>query len=429
MNPSKPNSPPRTAPWAALKGSVATMACASSVLGAVVGALPALAQDPGLLPQPSPLPAPQPAPEIEDHRQPFDGPQIEVAFVLDTTGSMSGLIDGAKRKIWSIASEILETEDQASVRFGLVGYRDRGDDYITIHHDLTADMNGIYGHLLEFEAAGGGDRPESVNRALHEAVTQFDWTSGDNVLRLVFLVGDAPPHTYGDEANIAYDRTCETAQTRGIVVNTVLAGGADDTRGIWKAIAALCDGAFMEIPQDGGMQTVQTPYDEQLNQLQRQISQTIVPYGRAETRGYIAEQQADNLAASSPVATDMAAVRMKGGKLNRVVTGGMSRSDGGDLVEDVEDGRVVLTELDDALLPDTVRAMAPEDRIAHIDAKIAERAALNAQMADLVAQRDAWLADELARRESETGADAFDLEVKAVIRAEAAERGITYKEE
>ena len=31
-------------------------------------------------------------------------PVVEVAFVLDTTGSMGGLIEGAKRKIWSIAT-------------------------------------------------------------------------------------------------------------------------------------------------------------------------------------------------------------------------------------------------------------------------------------------------------------------------------------
>jgi hypothetical protein len=33
-----------------------------------------------------------------------DKPVIEVVFVLDTTGSMGPLIEGAKRKIWSIAT-------------------------------------------------------------------------------------------------------------------------------------------------------------------------------------------------------------------------------------------------------------------------------------------------------------------------------------
>lgn len=356
------------------------------------------------------------------------GPVIDVAFVLDTTGSMSGLIAGAKQKIWSIASEILETEEQAKVRFGLIGYRDRSDDYITKTFDLTADINGVYGHLLEFEADGGGDRPESVNRALNEAVTKFQWTQGENVLRMVFLVGDSPPQNYDDEKDIAYDRSCEIAQEREIVVSTVLAGGAQDTRGIWKAIASLCDGEFMEIPQDGGMQQVQTPFDDQLNQLQREISQTVVPYGLLETRGYIAKQQADNLAASEYVASDMAAVRMKAGKANRVVSGGVSRADGGDLVEDVEDGRVDLATLDEDKLTDDLRALTVDERQALIAEKIATRATLNAQMAEIVAKRDAWLAEKLAA-DAEENADAFDLNVKRVIRTEAAEKGIQYKDD
>lgn len=386
------------------------------------------APTPTVAPINPPTPKAPMTPDVPMGPAPFDGPKIEVAFVLDTTGSMSGLIDGAKKKIWSIASELLETEDQAQVRFGLVGYRDRGDDYVTIHHDLTADINAIYGHLLDFQAQGGGDRPESVNRALHEAVSQFQWSRDGRVLRMVFLVGDAPPHGYEDEANIAYDVTCETASDRDIVVNTVLAGGASDTRGVWKAIAALCGGEFMEIPQDGGMEVIQTPYDDQINHLQRAINATVTPYGTADARGYIAEQKAENDMAESYVASDMAAMRFKAGKTNRVVTGGMSRVDGGDLIEDVEDGKVDLEGLDMELLPDDLSGLTRDALAGFVTEKIAERGQLNAQMAALVSQRDAWLSEELARRAAETGgADAFDLEVKSVIRSKAAERGIAYK--
>ena len=58
-------------------------------------------------------------------------PAVEVAFVLDTTGSMGGLIEGAKRKIWSIATAIVDSNPDADIRMGLVAYRDIGDDYVT----------------------------------------------------------------------------------------------------------------------------------------------------------------------------------------------------------------------------------------------------------------------------------------------------------
>src|SRR5262249_45975619 len=51
-------------------------------------------------------------------------PVVEVAFVLDTTGSMGPLIEGAKRKIWSIATAIIDCSPEADIRMGLVAYRD-----------------------------------------------------------------------------------------------------------------------------------------------------------------------------------------------------------------------------------------------------------------------------------------------------------------
>src|SRR5450432_3929692 len=121
-------------------------------------------------------------------------PAVEVAFVLDTTGSMGGLIESAKRKIWSIATAIIDCSPDAEIRMGLVAYRDIGDDYVTKKFDLTTDIQGLYADLLHFRAQGGGDWPESVNEALFVAVTKLSWSHGRDSTRIVFLVGDAPPH-------------------------------------------------------------------------------------------------------------------------------------------------------------------------------------------------------------------------------------------
>src|SRR5437762_2761800 len=97
-------------------------------------------------------------------------PRIEVCFVLDTTGSMSGLIEGAKQKIWSIANEMISAKPTPELRLGLVGYRDRGDEYVVKTFNLTNDIDAVYANLRGFSAGGGGDTPESVNEALDEAV-------------------------------------------------------------------------------------------------------------------------------------------------------------------------------------------------------------------------------------------------------------------
>ena len=121
-------------------------------------------------------------------------PRVEVVFALDTTGSMSGLIDGAKRKIWSIVNEIQKAEQKPEVRLGVVAYRDRGDAYVTQTIPLSDDIDAVYAQLMRLSADGGGDEPEDVNAALHEAVNNMAWSDGKGVLKLVFLVGDAEPH-------------------------------------------------------------------------------------------------------------------------------------------------------------------------------------------------------------------------------------------
>src|SRR6516225_3805697 len=89
-------------------------------------------------------------------------PEVEVVFCLDTTGSMGGLIDAAKKKIWAISNQIAAGKPTPHLKVGLVAYRDRGDAYITKIIDLTDDLDAIHSQLMSFQAQGGGDTPESV---------------------------------------------------------------------------------------------------------------------------------------------------------------------------------------------------------------------------------------------------------------------------
>src|SRR4051794_19740300 len=137
-------------------------------------------------------------------------PRVEVVFCLDTTGSMGGLIDGAKQKIWSLCNQIVGGKPTPELKVGLVAYRDRGDAYITKVTDLTADLDAIHETLMSFKADGGGDTPESVNEALYVALNNIQWSSDKNALRIIYLVGDAPPHM--DYANdTPYTVSCREA--------------------------------------------------------------------------------------------------------------------------------------------------------------------------------------------------------------------------
>jgi hypothetical protein len=341
-------------------------------------------------------------------------PTVEVAFVLDTTGSMSGLIEGAKRKIWSIATTILDSNPDAEIRMGLVAYRDIGDDYVTRTYDLTTDIQDLYANLLDVKARGGGDWPESVNEALDVAVNKLHWTASRDTHRIVFLVGDAPPHMdYAQDTK--YATTLAVAKQKDIIVNAVLAGTARDTERVWRDIAQRGDGRFIPIPQDGGQVVIiETPYDDEIIILQNEINRTVIPYGPAPMQKRTEDQtrQLSKVAAAAPAqASDMASyINKRARSSSEAVTGG------GDLVSDVAAGKQKLDGVKEEELPENLRKLAPKQRADELDKQMTERKALNQKLAALVTKRDAFVAAQ--RDKAPPKASSFDREVEATLKAQ-----------
>jgi Mg-chelatase subunit ChlD len=345
--------------------------------------------------------------------------QIEIAFALDTTGSMSGLIEGAKQKIWSIANQMADTSQEVEIRIGLVGYRDRGDQYVTRLHDLTDDIDSIYGHLRGFRADGGGDTPESVNQALHTAVTKMSWSESPDVYKVVFLVGDAPPHmNYADD--VKYSETARLAAERGITLNTIQCGDLPDTSQVWQQIAKLGNGRYVAIQQDGAMFALTAPMDEDLSRLNRELAATALPYGDEGQKEEIRAKLQRSLSAAAPAAASRLSYLSKaGGKLN---------SGRSDLVDAVKDGLVDLDALPgDEQLPAEMRGMSATEQESYVRQRTRERERIREEIAELGRKRDAWVRAESERLASEGRGDGFDQEVLEAIRSQAAEKGIRYE--
>ncbi len=184
--------------------------------------------------------------EAEDLVPPARVPRIDVAFCIDTTGSMQPYIDAVKKKVWDIANGILEGKPRPRVRMAVVAYRDRKDDYLIKAEPMTEDIDRIHTFLMELNADGGGDTPEHVTAGLRECVDNLRWTDEKKVLRLVYLIGDAPAQTGYDDG--AYQPVAEKAAEKGINIHTIAcAGGAEVPQ--WKEIARLSDGQFHQMPR------------------------------------------------------------------------------------------------------------------------------------------------------------------------------------
>ena len=336
-------------------------------------------------------------------------PRVEVAFVLDSTGSMGGLIEGAKQKIWSIANAIVGRSPAPEVRIGLVSYRDRdGDEYVTRFYDLTDDIDAVFGNLQSFQADGGGDDLESVNQALDEAVTRMSWSKDPNVLKVVFLVGDYGPHMdYRDD--VKYPDTCREAARRNIVINTVQCGDVAETTPVWQRIARLAEGSYVALAQDGNMQAVATPFDEEIAKVSAEIGATVVAWGRLERQAEVREKAAKAEAAPATVAADRAVYNL--------ASGGKAVQGSGDLVADLESGSVDLAKIARDDLPSEMQRMSLAAQRAYLKARQAERDALNARLALLARKRAAWLEAEL--KKTTGGGDSFDRSVAEMIGAQA----------
>jgi Mg-chelatase subunit ChlD len=343
-------------------------------------------------------------------------PRMEVVFVLDTTGSMSGMISGAKQKIWAIANKLKSARPTPEIRFGLVGYRDRRDEYVTRVFGLSGNLDEVYTNLNAFEAQGGGDEPESVNEALHRAVRDLQWSTDPDVMRVVFLVGDARPHMdYQDD--VKYPETCRIASDRGILINTLQCGRLAGTEQIWREIASRTNGTYSAILQDGGSIRIDTPYDQEITRLNVQLDTTIILYGSKAEQAHAASNSARLASMAAEAVADRSSYLAKS-------EAGAVMSGRGDLVVEVMNGRESADKLDESKLDPRLQAMAPAARQELIQKKVEERRALQAELASLVAKRDAAVSEKLKGLEGKDGV--LELEAFQVLETQAKAKGFSF---
>jgi hypothetical protein len=177
-----------------------------------------------------------------------DQVQLDVLFLLDSTGSMGDEISQLQNNILHISSEV-DALGGVDVRYGLVTYRDRGDAYITRNFGFMIDVGAFQGNLNNISADGGGDTPESVNEALHVAIHDVDWRGG-NTVQLIFLVADARPHLdYAQDYDYAEEMVI--AAQNGIKIHPLASSGLEPAgEFIFRQIAQYTMGHFIFLTYD-----------------------------------------------------------------------------------------------------------------------------------------------------------------------------------
>ena len=161
---------------------------------------------------------------MQSERQISSGVPLDIAFILDTTGSMGEEINRLKKTIEIINLNLSSLSSRPNVRFGMVLYRDRRDDYVTSVVPLTMNLDDFTQKLQTVYAGGGGDNLEDLQSALHDALKKIEWNPDG--IRIGFVVTDAPPHLDYNQ-DYSYVRAAADAKSAGIKLFTIGTGGLD----------------------------------------------------------------------------------------------------------------------------------------------------------------------------------------------------------
>ena len=177
---------------------------------------------------------------------------IDIAFIVDATGSMMDEIDFLKQDLTNIISQVSAQSTTANIRTAALFYRDEGDEYLTRVSDFSPDLATTASFIAQQTAEGGGDYPEAVHTALETGLQQLSWRE-DNSIRLAFMLLDAPPHQ--NETVIAsLHQSIPQYAKAGIRIIPVAASGVDKSTEFFLRFTAIAtDATYVFITNDSGI--------------------------------------------------------------------------------------------------------------------------------------------------------------------------------
>lgn len=463
---------------------IATLAVTSCAVGALLGAAPVRAAEPGLA----------------TGSTNADKPNIDVVFAIDCSGSMGPVIETAKKKVWTIVNQIAKAEPAPTLRIGLIGYGDADKTYREF--PLSDDLDTVYKNLMNFKDEGWGD--EFVGLAVHKAVHEMHWDDNHMALKVIYVLGNETARQ--GPAEFDYTKTAADAWRHLVFVNAIYCNpnqgrslptvqrnslnrpngatpqlrqnrsapanqnsaaqraatatmlrrpaganvqqtppvgqviaapnaaqtvpvaqtapapvvGPDAESLTWMEMAQVGHGQFLEIALDGNAVMLATPYDAELVKLNTSLNATYVPFGSNGRAGAVNQALQDTNAVQVGGAATLAS------RAN-AKSAYQYNNRGWDLVDAIKEKDFDWTKLKDEELPAAMRPMNLAQRKEYVATHAAQRAAIQKQIQQLGDKRDAYVKAEIKKQGLRTD-NAFDEAVRRSLTQQAASKGYRFKE-
>jgi hypothetical protein len=356
---------------------------------------------------------------------PKDQPKdVDVVICLDVSGSMNGLIESARIKLWDVVNELARMKPTPNLRVGLYTYgrADHADaGYVFKEVDLTTDLDEVYKKLNVRPPVGG---TEYCGRVTKRALQDQKWSTDKNALRIIFVCGNEPAN---QDKEVLLPDAAKLAKEMKVIVNTIYCGQDKHPEAAgWKDYAASAGGKYANIDMNRAAAevTIATPFDKDLVSENEKLNKTYVAYGKdgaeKKTNQLAQDQNAAAAGAAPPGGVTNAA------NLGRIdaKAGALYRNDTWDIIDRMkEDPKFDWKKLKEEELCEEFRKVKPEERDAFLKQKSEERETVRKKIGELSAGRQKFIDEERKKQPKSDAEKALDEALKEIIRAQAAAVG------
>ncbi len=355
---------------------------------------------------------------------------IQIALLLDTSGSMQGLINQARTYLWKVVNDMTLARQNGKLPAIQIALYEYGsgrlsskDAWVRQVLPFTDDLDKVSDELFKLKTGGS---EEYCGAVMDRARKDLKWnTENPDALKLIFIAGNEP----FNQGNVPYAPVIARGLERGITVNTIYCGSAGDGDSVlWKDGARKGDGSFLNIDHNAAPPEPETPYDAELATLNVSLNGTYLAYGSQEVRAEKLERQArqDKLTeAASPAAA--------AGRIAAKANKAAYRNTSWDLVDLYEEqGSRAVEELGNTgILPEELKGKSAKEVEAAVKEKAEERARLQKKIADVGRQRDTWLNKWKAEQSASGGgkANTLDNAIIQAVRRQAGRKKFSFVEE
>ncbi|MCR9201533.1 MAG: VWA domain-containing protein [Planctomycetaceae bacterium] len=347
-------------------------------------------------------------------------PLIQLAILLDTSGSMDGLIDQARCQLWTAVSEVAKARrDGQPVRLEIAVYQ-YGTQFVSKSKGSLRQICGFTDDLDEVSAAlfglhvKGGD--EYCGEVISRAVADLDWAPQSDVYKSIFIAGNES----FQQGEVTFASALPQLNERGVVVNTIFCQSpkypADE---VWQLAAETSGGRYSLIDHNHHLPNIPTPMDEDLVKLNEEMNETFVWFGNGGDQAAANQREQDANARKLSAHAFAARMSSKIGHLYHHVDH--------DLIDALEHKKVTLAKMPVEKMPETLQAMSEEERLTWLNGMITKRQSIRRRMADVISRRHTFLMSQLPGQAGQPVVlgDALT----GVLTAQASDRGFEFEED